>query len=53
MVHGAIALFFLAIVAAILGFGGVAGSAAALAKIFFFVLLSLALASFSFGRRTI
>ena len=53
MVHGSIALFFLAIVAAILGFGGIAGSAAALAKIVFFVLFTFALASFSFGRHTV
>jgi uncharacterized membrane protein YtjA (UPF0391 family) len=53
MLSWAITLFVIAIVAAILGFGGIAGSAAALAKIFFFIFLILAIASFTFGRRTI
>jgi uncharacterized membrane protein YtjA (UPF0391 family) len=38
--------FVVAIVAAVFGFGGIAGAAAGVAKILFFVALALAAASF-------
>jgi uncharacterized membrane protein YtjA (UPF0391 family) len=53
MLQWAIALFVIAIFAAVLGFGGLVGSGAALAKLFFFIFLILAIASFAFGRRAI
>lgn len=48
-----IALFVIAIVAAILGFGGIAASAAGIAKVVFFVALVLAIAGFFMGRRNV
>ena len=50
MLNAAIAMFVLAIIAAIFGFSGIATSAAGLAKIFAVVFLVLALVSFLFGR---
>ena len=44
-------LFVIAIVAAVLGFGGIAGTAAGIAKILFFAFLILALFSLVLGRR--
>jgi uncharacterized membrane protein YtjA (UPF0391 family) len=41
-----------AIIAAILGFGGIAAGAAGIAKILFFVFIVLFAASLLFGRRT-
>jgi len=49
MLYAAIALFLIAIVAAIFGFGGIAASIAGLAKIAFFVFLVLAIFSLVFG----
>ncbi len=45
-----IALFVLAIVAAIFGFGGLVGSLVGIAKIVFFVALALAILGFFVGR---
>ena len=41
MLQGAISFFFLAIIAAVLGFGGLAAGAAEIAKILFFLFLVL------------
>ena len=49
MLYAAIALFLIAILAAIFGFGGIAASIAGLAKIAFFVFLVLAIVSLVFG----
>lgn len=46
-----IALFVVALIAAILGFGGIAASAAGAAKVVFFVALILAIIGFFVGRR--
>jgi uncharacterized membrane protein YtjA (UPF0391 family) len=53
MLNWAIGFFVVAIVAAVLGFGGLAGDAAALAKICFFIFVILAIGSFLFGRRAV
>jgi uncharacterized membrane protein YtjA (UPF0391 family) len=53
MLNWAIGFIVIAIIAAILGFGGIAGDAASLAKICFFIFLVLAVGSFIFGRRAI
>lgn len=53
MLKWTIGLFVIAILAAALGFGGIAGDAAALARICFFIFLVLAVASLLFGRRRI
>ena len=50
MLYGATAFFALAVVAAALGFGGIAAGAAGIAKIFAMVFLFLALMSFVLGR---
>jgi uncharacterized membrane protein YtjA (UPF0391 family) len=46
MLHYAIVFFIIAIIAAVLGFGGIAASAAGIAKILFFVFLILAVVTF-------
>ena len=46
MLGWALAFFFTAIVAALFGFGGVASSAAEIAKILFFLFLAAAVVSF-------
>lgn len=51
MLHWAVAFFVIALVAAFLGFGGIASSAVGIAKILFFVFLILALVSFVLGRK--
>lgn len=51
MLFWAVAFLLIAIFAAVLGFGVIAGTAAALAKIVFFVFLILSLVSFVAGRR--
>jgi len=50
-----LAIFFLvvAIIAAILGFGVIAGTAATIAKFAFFVFLVLFIVSLLFGRRVV
>jgi uncharacterized membrane protein YtjA (UPF0391 family) len=52
MLHYSIVFLLVAIVAAFLGFGVVAGTAALLAKICFVVFLVLFIASLLTGRRT-
>jgi uncharacterized membrane protein YtjA (UPF0391 family) len=51
MLQIAIACFLIAILAAVMGFGGIAGSFVGLAKILFFVFLVFAVLSFLFGGR--
>lgn len=46
----AITLLIVALIAAVLGFGGIAGTATGLAKIAFFVFLALAILGFFMGR---
>ena len=50
MLSWAITFLIIAIVAAGLGFGGIAGAATGIAKILFIVFLVLFVASFFFGR---
>lgn len=50
MFRAAIALLLIAVLAAVLGFGGIAGEAAGLAKIVMLVALVLAIVGFFFGR---
>ena len=49
--HWAAVFFVIALLAAIFGFGGIAASAAGIAKILFGVFLVLAVVSLIFGRR--
>jgi len=51
MLNWAVTFFVIAIIAAVLGFTSIAGSAIDIAKILFFVFLVLAVVSFIFGRR--
>ena len=51
MLNWAVTFFVIAIIAAVLGFTNIAGSAIDIAKILFFVFLVLAVLSFIFGRR--
>ena len=51
MLNWAVTFFIIAIVAALLGFTSIAGSAVEIAKILFFVFLVLALLTFIFGRK--
>ena len=51
MLNWAVTFFVIAIVAAVLGFTTIAGSAIDIAKILFFVFLVLAVLSFVFGSR--
>jgi len=51
MLNWAVTFFVVAIVAAVLGFTNIAGSAIDIAKILFFVFLVLAVVSFIFGRK--
>ena len=53
MLNWAVTFFVIAIVAAVLGFTTIAGSAIDIAKILFFVFLVLAVLSFIFGRRAV
>jgi uncharacterized membrane protein YtjA (UPF0391 family) len=52
MLHWTAVFFVVAIIAAVFGFGGIAASAAGMAKILFVVFLVLAGISLLFGRRT-
>jgi uncharacterized membrane protein YtjA (UPF0391 family) len=49
LLHYAIVFFIIALIAALFGFGGIAASAAGIAKILFFIFIVLAVASFVFG----
>ena len=51
MLNWAVTFFIIAIIAAVLGFTTIAGSAIDIAKILFFVFLVLAVVSFIFGRK--
>ena len=51
MLHYSIVFFIIAIIAAVLGFGGIAGSAAGIAKILFGGFLILSVISLIFGRK--
>jgi uncharacterized membrane protein YtjA (UPF0391 family) len=51
MLYWAAVFFVIALVAALLGFGGVAAGATGIAKIVFFVFLVLGAMSLVFGRR--
>jgi uncharacterized membrane protein YtjA (UPF0391 family) len=51
MLNWAVTFFVIAIIAAVLGFTRIAGSAVDIAKILFFVFLVLAVISFIFGRK--
>ena len=51
MLYWAAVFFVIALAAAVFGFGGLAASAAGIAKILFFVFLVLAVVSLIFGRR--
>ncbi len=50
MLNWAVTFFIIAIIAALLGFTSIAGSAVEIAKILFFVFLVLAVVTFLFGR---
>jgi uncharacterized membrane protein YtjA (UPF0391 family) len=52
MLHHTITFLIISLIAAVLGFGGIAGAAAGLAQICFFVFLILFLASFVTGRHS-
>ena len=52
MLSWAITFLIVALIAAVLGFGGIAGTAVGLAKIIFFVFLVLFAVSLVFGRRS-
>ncbi len=49
MLYYAIVFFVIALIAAALGFGGIAGAATGIAKILFFVFLALFVLSLAFG----
>ena len=51
MLNWAATFFIIAIVAAVLGFGGIAGSAIEIAKILFVVFLAMSIVMFIFGKR--
>ncbi|MBH9311372.1 DUF1328 domain-containing protein [Pseudomonas aeruginosa] len=51
MLSWAITFLIIAIIAAVLGFGGIAGAATGIAKILFGLFLVLFVVSFFFGRR--
>ncbi|MCR4336731.1 MAG: DUF1328 domain-containing protein [Candidatus Omnitrophica bacterium] len=51
MLNYAITFFVIAIIAAVLGFTSIAGSAIDIAKVLFFIFLILAVLSFVFGRK--
>ncbi|MGV6989456.1 DUF1328 domain-containing protein [Testudinibacter sp. P80/BLE/0925] len=51
MLHYSVIFFVIALIAAALGFGGIAGSAVGIAKVLFFAFLILSVLSFLFGRR--
>lgn len=53
MLNWALTFFVVAIIAAVLGFTNIAGSAIDIAKILFFVFLVLAVVSFIFGRKVV
>ncbi len=52
MLSWAITFLIIALIAAVLGFGGIAGTAIGIAKILFFVFLVLFIVTMLLGRRT-
>ena len=52
MINWAIPFLVIALIAAALGFGGIAGTAVGLAKILFFVFIVLFIIAFVMGRKT-
>lgn len=52
MLSWSVTFLIIALIAAALGFGGIAGTAVGIAKILFFVFLVLFILSLIFGRRT-
>ena len=52
MINWAITFLVIALIAAVLGFGGIAGTAVGLAKILFFVFIVLFIVSYLMGRRS-
>lgn len=48
MLHYAVVFLVIALIAAVLGFGGIAAGAAGIAKLLFYVFLALAVAGFLF-----
>ncbi len=53
MLHWSLVFLVIALIAAVLGFGGVAGAAAGIAKVLFFVFLVVWLLSMFIGRRAL
>jgi uncharacterized membrane protein YtjA (UPF0391 family) len=53
MLHWSLMFLVLALIAAILGFGGLAGAAVGIAKVLFFVFLVVWLIAFLSGRRAV
>lgn len=53
MLHYALVFLVVAIIAAVLGFGTIAGTAASIAKILFFVFLAMAIISFLTKKKTV
>jgi uncharacterized membrane protein YtjA (UPF0391 family) len=51
MLHWSLIFLVIALIAAVLGFGGIAGTAVGIAKILFFVFLVIWLVAFLLGRR--
>lgn len=49
MLHYAVVFFMIALIAAVLGFGGMAAGAAGAAKTLFFMFVVLSIGSFMFG----
>ena len=52
MLYWAITFLVIALIAAVLGFGGIAGTAVGIAKLLFFIFLVLFVIALVFGRRT-
>lgn len=53
MLKWTVIFLVVALVAAVLGFGGIAGAATGIAKVLFFAFLVLAVLSLAAGRRTV
>jgi uncharacterized membrane protein YtjA (UPF0391 family) len=51
MLYYAVIFFVVAIIAAVLGFTGIAGSAMEIGKVLFFIFLILSIVMFIFGKR--
>jgi len=51
MLHYSLVFLVVALIADLLGFGGIAGTSAGIAKILFFVFLVVWLVTFMFGRK--